>query len=313
MSDATQQTTAALFGDLWHRYDDELFEQSVALFAMRFAANGFDLNWFKGRRCLDAGCGGGRYSIAMARHGASEVVGCDISEQGLGDARRRAADLPNLRFEPASVLSLPFPDQSFDFACCSGVLHHTTDPDRGLRELTRVLRPGGYLFLLLYGTGGLRWPTIMAVRPYAQAIGYEMMDAAMHIAELPANKQRTFLDDFFVPLIRFYDWAEVEAMLAANDFHSIERWTKGKLDHEESLAVQRTELEQIQHLFETILNHERFATVTPAVMAAYEAARAAVHQLDQAVAEQAAGQISDAQLHNIVFGWGHHRVLAVKG
>src|SRR5438874_1223600 len=70
--------TGRLFGDLWHRYDENLYEESIALFARRFEANGFDLSWFRGRRCLDAGCGGGRYSIAMARLGASQVIGCDI-------------------------------------------------------------------------------------------------------------------------------------------------------------------------------------------------------------------------------------------
>ncbi len=50
--------TGSLFGDLWHRYGDDLFENSVNLFTARFKANGFDLKWFRGKRCLDAGCGG---------------------------------------------------------------------------------------------------------------------------------------------------------------------------------------------------------------------------------------------------------------
>ena len=156
MSDSTVQSTALLFGDLWHRYDDDLFEESVTLFARRFEANGFNLRWFQGKRCLDAGCGGGRYTIAMAMLGASEVIGCDISAKGLADARQRTAGMPNIRFEEADVLDLPYPDESFDFVCCSGVLHHTADPEKGLRELARVLRSGGKIFLLLYGKGGLR-------------------------------------------------------------------------------------------------------------------------------------------------------------
>ena len=67
--------TGRLFGDLWHYLDDEQFEQSVALFASRFEANGFDLSWFEGKKCLDVGCGGGRYTIAIGRLGAGQVVG----------------------------------------------------------------------------------------------------------------------------------------------------------------------------------------------------------------------------------------------
>lgn len=314
MSDSITRQTGSLFGDLWHRYDDALFEESVKLFAMRFEANGFDLKWFEGRRCLDVGCGGGRYTMAMARLGASEAVGCDISPDGLADARRRAAALPNVRFEEASALALPYPDASFDFVCCSGVLHHTPDPAKGLREITRVLKPQGRVFLLLYGKGGLRWPTIMKLRPYAQAVGYPLMDEAMRLAELPANKQRTFLDDLFVPIIEFYDWDEVKAMLEGNGYQGIERWEKGKLDHEASVEVQRTELEQLRHLFEIASQQAdaRFTAVSGQWAAALQVSMSAVKSLDAAQAACEAGQISDEERRWQIFGWGHHRVLAVK-
>lgn len=279
--------TGDLFGDLWHRYDDRLFKESVALFARRFEANGFDLSWFMGKRCLDAGCGGGRYSIAMAQLGAT-VVGCDISREGIEDCKRRAGHLASIDFRQASVLDLPFPDESFDFVCSSGVLHHTTDPELGLREITRVLRPGGRVFLLLYGVRGIRWPTIMAVRPYARGVGYECIDRAMREAGLPANKQRTFLDDLFVPLIAFYEWNEVHAMLLTNGYTEIQRWEKAKLDHESSVMVQREELVQLRQVFE--------------VAGLPEAAR---------VVSEAIATLDNAS-PDIVFGAGHHRVLATK-
>ena len=207
--------TGQLFGDLWHKLDDEQFEQSVALFASRFEANDFDLSWLEGKKCLDVGCGGGRYSIAMGRLGAGQVVGCDLSDGGLADARARAAGMSNVAFEPASALDLPFDDGSFDFVCCSGVLHHTTDADKGLDELTRVLLPGGKLYLLLYGSGGLRWAASGALRPIAQDLGYEFMDRAVEKAGLPANNRRNFLDDFFVPIVTFVDWETLHSKLAA--------------------------------------------------------------------------------------------------
>ena len=314
-STRVQEATGALFGDLWHRYGDDLFEESVMLFAKRFQANGFDLTWFQGKRCLDAGCGGGRYAIAMARLGAAEVAGCDISAEGLADARRRAAGLPNVFFEEASVLDLPFADKSFDFVCCSGVLHHTPDPEKGLREITRVLRPTGRLFLLLYGKGGLRWPTISTIRPHAQAMGYALMDEAIRLAGLPANKQRTFLDDFFVPMICFYDWDDVHAMLSAGGLQRIERWESGKLDHEASVSVQRTELEQLRQLFETALQQiePRFVSAASHAAKALHAVMSALERLDGIEANFAAGQIDEAERCWQVFGWGHHRVLTVKG
>jgi ubiquinone/menaquinone biosynthesis C-methylase UbiE len=306
--------TGRLFGDLWHRYDDALFEESVALFARRFEANGFDLQWFRGKRCLDAGCGGGRYSVAMARLGAAQVVGIDISSEGISDCRIRARDLPNVSFEQGSVLDLRFPGESFDFVCASGVLHHTSNPRKGLSEITRVLRPGGCVFLLLYGARGLRWPTIMAVRPHAQAIGFAQMDRAMRIAGLPANKQRTFLDDLFVPLIAFYEWDEVRSMLEPEGYTKIERWERGKLDHEASVEVQRAELVQLADVFERGLreNVPGFASDAGPATKALDALTASLAKLDAASEDLQSGRISRDDLEDAVFGAGHHRVLAVK-
>lgn len=314
--DINRQATAALFGDLWRRYDHDLFEQSVQLFYDRFRANGFDLESLRGKRCIDVGCGGGRLSIAMARLGAAEVIGCDISEEGLQDARRRAEGLANVRFERASALELPFEDESFDFVLCNGVLHHTPDPVRGFTEITRILKRGGRCFVLLYGKDGLRWPTVMKIRPHAQAMGYALVDEAIQLADLPANKQRTFLDDFFVPHIAFYDGDEIRDLFSSHGYRDMQRWTKGKLDHESSVAVQAEELGQMAAVFEAVLSPTapaHFAAVRAHAEAARDAARAALAELQSAEADFAAGRIDERERDWRVHGWGHHRVLAVRG
>ena len=314
MTESVIEQTGKLFGDLWHRYDESLFRESVELFAMRFEANGIDLGWFKGKRCLDAGCGGGRYSIAMGILDAEHVTGADISSSGLDDARRRAASIPNVEFKEGSVLDLPFDNESFDMVCCSGVLHHTSDAKRGLSELVRVLKPGGRLFLLLYGKEGYRWPTIMACRPSADAIGYRLVDEAIQEAGLPANKQRTFLDDLFVPLIDFYDWDEVRDMLAENGITRSERWTEGKLDHESSIDVQRLELEQLLSVYSGALSSgdSKYADVTDEMKKSRDAVQGFLDRLNSDCAEFDSGAIDRKELEWRIFGWGHHRVLAYK-
>ncbi len=304
--------TRQLFGDLWHKLDEEQFEQSVDLFARRFEANGFDLSWFEGKTCLDVGCGGGRYTIAMSRLGAVRAVGCDLSEEGLADARTRAADMTNVSFEQASALDLPFHDGSFDFVCCSGVLHHTTDADKGLDELTRVLRSGGKLYLLLYGTGGLRWPASGALRPIAQELGYDFMDRAVGKAGLPANNRRNFLDDFFVPVVTFVDWETLRGKLEARGFEQMEHWEKGRFDHEANPALQCEEIKKMVRIFQAtaelaedgnrelagrgLATAQDFLARTQAQIAAYDK-----------------NEISQAELEQAVIGEGNHRVLAVKG
>ena len=75
---------------------------------------------FRGRGCLDAGCGGGRNSIAMARLGAARVTGIDLGVQGLEDARA-ARRILQRRIQHVSILDIPFPDATFDVVWCAGV------------------------------------------------------------------------------------------------------------------------------------------------------------------------------------------------
>jgi 2-polyprenyl-3-methyl-5-hydroxy-6-metoxy-1,4-benzoquinol methylase len=98
---------------------------------------------------LDAGCGDGRYFHVIATAPPTErLVGSDISERILATARETAAQVglsPEL--VRANVESLPFEDESFDLVLCTQVLEHLLSPAEGVRELARVLRPGGKLIL----------------------------------------------------------------------------------------------------------------------------------------------------------------------
>jgi len=109
--------------------------------------DGFDVRGCK--HILDAGCGNGRYSrflLAEADADAS-ITGFDYSQQMLQRARKR---LQNNRVTQvaADLTRLPFPDTCFDAIVCGWVLEHLPDPRPGLRELARVMRPGGKLLLL---------------------------------------------------------------------------------------------------------------------------------------------------------------------
>ena len=99
----------------------------------------------EGDRVLDACCGTGDLAIAARRAGAREVVGVDFSERMLERARRKA---PAVEWIQADVLRLPFEDASFDSAVVGFGVRNVEDLEAGLRELRRVLRPGGRLGIL---------------------------------------------------------------------------------------------------------------------------------------------------------------------
>jgi SAM-dependent methyltransferase len=100
-----------------------------------------------GGAVLEAGCGPGQLSVALAGRGL-EVTGLDLDPAMIGRARSNAgrADLPvDLvpRFTVGDVASLPFPNARFDVVVSTLSMHHWDDRVAGLAEVGRVLRPGG--------------------------------------------------------------------------------------------------------------------------------------------------------------------------
>ena len=97
-------------------------------------------------RLLDVGCGTGAACRSAASVTAS-VVGIDLSPEMIRQARELASGLANVHFEIADSEHLPFDDGAFTAVVCSNSFHHYPDPGRAVREMTRVLAPGGRLVL----------------------------------------------------------------------------------------------------------------------------------------------------------------------
>ncbi|MFL5925908.1 MAG: methyltransferase domain-containing protein [Gaiellaceae bacterium] len=98
-----------------------------------------------GSRVLDVGCAQGRSTFKIVRDDI-DVVGFDISKALIREALDRVQTGARLTFFVGDASSLPFMDESFDFALTYGVLHHLPDPAGICREIARVLRPGGTFF-----------------------------------------------------------------------------------------------------------------------------------------------------------------------
>jgi ubiquinone/menaquinone biosynthesis C-methylase UbiE len=103
------------------------------------------------RKVLDVGCGPGQVTVYAAEQlPGTEVWGVDLAPTMIELARGHAGRSPaasRLHFEVADVARLPFPDGTFDRVMSSGSIKHWPDPAAGLREIHRVLAPGGRAYV----------------------------------------------------------------------------------------------------------------------------------------------------------------------
>jgi SAM-dependent methyltransferase len=97
-------------------------------------------------RWLDLGCADGGYTAALLQQGAAEVIGVDAEEDRVAQAVAR--NLPRASFQVAQSENLPFPDAYFDGVFMNEVFEHVTDEKVTMREVARILAPGGRLVLI---------------------------------------------------------------------------------------------------------------------------------------------------------------------
>ena len=229
--EAKETETGDHYGNLFKAFDDEhYFEEAASLLRTRLTRNGIDLKQVCNWDVLDAGCGGGRYSAAWAKLGAKSVTGMDFSEIGIQTARERTASkFSNVKFEIGDALAIPFPDNSFGCSFSNGVLHHTRDWKKGIHEMVRVLKPGGFGWLyLIENPGGYFWDIIEILRVLMGPIDKSLARASLRILGVPTNRIFYILDHIMVPINIRLTEQEIETCLAeagAKDIRKLRRGT----------------------------------------------------------------------------------------
>jgi SAM-dependent methyltransferase len=111
-----------------------------------------------GKQVLEIGLGEGSDSERLIREGA-QWSGVDLTAESVARVRTRLTlrELPYQELRQASVLDLPFADDSFDMVFSHGVLHHVPDIRQAQSEIHRVLRPSGELVIMMYARWSLNY------------------------------------------------------------------------------------------------------------------------------------------------------------
>lgn len=142
-------------------------------------------------RVLDLCCGTGDMTLALQRGGPAKILGADFSHAMLERASQKHA-ATSLRWVEADALRLPFPDQYFDLITTAFGFRNLADYDAGLREMVRVLRPGGECGILDFAEPGGLMGKLYRVyfKHVLPAVGTLISGVRGPYAYLPASVER---------------------------------------------------------------------------------------------------------------------------
>ncbi len=185
------------------------FQEKNAPLLSRF----IDYASMKDKKVLEIGCGVGWFSNEFLKAGA-KVEAIDLSREHVRLSKYRFSDNPNFNVQVASAEKIPFADNTFDFVCSWGVLHHASNDEACYRELHRVLKPEGKAFLMLYRKGGAKYWYHKVFR--RGVLKGELIKHKMNITSLIQSATDAYQSDSpGAPISRHYTRSEMQKKFAA--------------------------------------------------------------------------------------------------
>lgn len=156
----------------------------------------------KNARVLDLGCGIGFWLVEFWQRGFRNLHGADLSPNSLELARKRCGVYGvQAELSVRNAEATGFDDASFDHVNCQGVVHHTPSPPAALREIHRIIRPGGTASISVYYKNTIirNWRSFRAASKLVSALGGGLKGR---------GRERIFAGSDVDDIVRTYDGAE---------------------------------------------------------------------------------------------------------
>jgi ubiquinone/menaquinone biosynthesis C-methylase UbiE len=187
-------------------------------------------------KALDAGCGSGGWLFPLAEklsQNGGSVVGLDLSEGMLSDIQAQASRYSNVELLVGDVQNLQFKDDSFDLVMANFMLYHVPDIERAVRELRRVLKPGGTFIAATNSqlTMSVLWEIHMACQRKA-GIEEKIVHRSVPTMGFSLENGSTFLRPYF-------DWFESKSLYDVLRFKE----SQPLMDYYASLLMKRGDTE----------------------------------------------------------------------
>lgn len=182
---------ASAFGAQWNRFKklqlDSYTHTDFTRRRLERCIGGTLESCLKGKIVLEAGSGAGRFTELLAPH-CKHLYTFDLSNAIDANYENNRSD--NITFFQADLLDIPFGDESFDMVVCLGVIQHSPDSEKAIKELWRVVRPGGVLVADHYH---FRWAYYTTAIPFFRLF-------LRHLPPYISMKIVKFLVNVFFPL-----------------------------------------------------------------------------------------------------------------
>jgi SAM-dependent methyltransferase len=224
-----KENYAESFGLQWNRFASTQIDSKVGTTRseVRFRE---ETLWgekdLTGKLVLDAGCGSGRFSEIALKLGASLIA---VDYSSAVEASKRNLSAEDKLIIQGDLAALPILDETFDFIYCIGVLQHTSEPAKIVKELLRCLKIGGEITLTFYENSSwhVLWYSKYLVRPLTKRLPKALLLKVIEktsplwfpltsfLFSLPRNLSRIFR--FLIPIANYVEYKYTNPKIARDE------------------------------------------------------------------------------------------------